>query len=256
MAQETRSSRAHWGSRFGFILAAAGSAIGLGNIWKFPYITGVYGGGAFVLIYIGCVILVGLPLMITELIIGRRGQENPVGAFQKLDRSGSPWQIAGWLGVASGFIILSFYSVVAGWAIAYIFKAAVGFSGTPDAISGQFGALVGSPGSSIFWHSIFMLLTVGIVIGGIREGIERWAKILMPALLFILIALAFYGIVFTDGGIKALSFLFEPDFSKLSAEGFLSALGHAFFTLSLGMGAMMMKTPRAVRTPLPPRKPR
>ncbi len=132
--------RGMWGSRLGFILAASGSAIGLGNIWKFPYITGVYGGGAFVLVYLGFVVIVGLPLMIAEFMIGRRAQENPVGAFQRLHRSGSPWQIAGWLGVASGFIILSFYSVVAGWALAYIFKAIAGFSGTAAEIQGQFGA--------------------------------------------------------------------------------------------------------------------
>ncbi len=231
--------RAHWTSRMGFILAATGSAIGLGNIWKFPYITGVYGGGAFVLVYLGSVIIVGLPLMIAELIIGRRAQENPVGAFQRLHRDGSPWQIAGWLGVASGFVILSFYSVVAGWALAYIFKALVGFEGTADQIQGQFSELVGSPTWSILWHTIFMTLTVGIVVGGIRNGIERWSKILMPALFIILFGLMFYGLFFTHGGMKAISFLFNPDFSKLSAEGVLSALGHAFFTLSLGMGAMI-----------------
>jgi NSS family neurotransmitter:Na+ symporter len=240
---ETRPSagrlRLHWGSRFGFILAAAGSAVGLGNIWKFPYITGVYGGGAFVLVYLGCVIIVGLPLMISELMIGRRAQENPVGAFQRLHRDGSPWQIAGWLGVASGFIILSFYSVIAGWAMAFVFKAIAGFEGTAEQITSQFGSLAGSASQSIFWHTLFMLLTIGIVIGGIQKGIERWSKILMPALGVILVGLMIYGLFFTHGGGKALSFLFNPDFSKLSAEGVLSALGHAFFTLSLGMGAMI-----------------
>ncbi len=230
--------RQHWGSRFGFILAASGSAIGLGNIWKFPYITGVYGGGAFVLVYLGCVLIVGLPLMIAELMIGRRGQENPVGAFQRLHRPGSPWQIAGWLGVASGFIILSFYSVIGGWSIAYIFKSFAGFAGGNAVIEGQFGALVDSPLRSIIWHTVFMALTIGIVIGGIQRGIERWAKILMPALGVILVCLMAYGLT-TSGGGKALNFLFNPDFSKFTAEGFLSALGHAFFTLSLGMGAMI-----------------
>ncbi|MFQ5499993.1 MAG: sodium-dependent transporter [Candidatus Zixiibacteriota bacterium] len=233
------AKRSHWGSRAGFIMAAAGSAIGLGNIWKFPYITGVYGGGAFVLVYLGCVVIVGLPLMIAEFMIGRRAQENPVGAFQRLHRDGSPWQIAGWLGVASGFIILSFYSVVAGWAIAYVFKSLAGFSGTPDQIQGQFGDLLASPGQVIFWHSLFMACTIGIVIGGIQGGIERWSKILMPALLVILTGLMFYGLFMTDGGMKALAFLFDPDFSKMSTEAVLSALGHAFFTLSLGMGAMI-----------------
>ncbi len=230
--------RGQWGTHIGFVLAATGSAIGLGNIWKFPYITGVYGGGAFVIVYLVCVLVVGLPLMIAELMIGRRGRENPVGAFQKLDRKGSPWQIVGWLGVASGFLILTFYSVIAGWALSYIEQAASGFAGTAEAIQQQFVNLAGSPGRSIFWHSIFMALTIGVVAGGIQKGIERWSKILMPTLGFILVALMFYGLS-TAGGPKALNFLFNPDFDKLSAEGVLSALGHAFFTLSLGMGAMI-----------------
>jgi len=231
--------RAHWGSRFGFILAAAGSAVGLGNIWKFPYITGVYGGGAFVLVYLGCVLIVGLPLMIAELMIGRRAQQNPVLAFQKLHREGSPWQSVGWLGVASGFVILSYYSVVAGWALAYIFESVAGFTGTAAEIQARFGDLVSSPTRSVLWHTIFMALTVGIVLGGIRRGIERWSKILMPALILILVGLMFYGLFATEGGTEALSFLFAPNFSELTGEGFLSALGHAFFTLSLGMGAMI-----------------
>jgi NSS family neurotransmitter:Na+ symporter len=239
MADGNTSLRDHWSTRFGFILAAAGSAIGLGNIWKFPYITGVYGGGAFVLVYLGCVLLVGLPLMIAELSIGRRAQQNPVGAFQKLHREGSPWQLTGWLGVASGFLILAFYSVVAGKAVAYIFKSLGGFSGTAEQIIAEYGTMVADPWISILWHTVFMVLTVGIVAGGVKQGIERWAKILMPALLVLLIALMFYGLFGTTGGAKAIDFLFKPDFSGLSAEGVLSALGHAFFTLSLGMGAMI-----------------
>jgi len=231
--------RQHWGSRLGFILAATGSAIGLGNIWKFPYITGDYGGGAFVLVYLVCVVVVGLPLMLAEFMIGRRGQENPVGAFQKLHRRGSPWQGAGWMGVSSGFLILSFYSIVAGWAMAYIFKAIAGFPGSPEQIQEQFTQLVLSPGDSILWHTVFMALTIGIVIGGIQHGIERWSKILMPLLFCILLGLMFYGLFNTHGGMEALRFLFRPDFHKLTAEGVLSALGHAFFTLSLGMGAMI-----------------
>ncbi|MCP4703560.1 MAG: sodium-dependent transporter [candidate division Zixibacteria bacterium] len=232
-------SRGNWGTRIGFIMAATGSAIGLGNIWKFPYITGVYGGGAFVFVYLFCVLIVGLPLMITELMIGRRTQRNPVGAFKTLHHEKSPWQVTGWLGVASGFLILSFYSIIAGWALAYIFKSIVGFSGSAEAIQGEFIELVTNSGLSIMWHSVFMGLTIAIVIGGVQKGIERWSKILMPLLLVMLIGLMFYGLFFTDGGSKALSFLFNPDFSSLSTEGILSALGHAFFTLSLGMGAMI-----------------
>ncbi len=232
-------ARGNWGSRFGFILAATGSAIGLGNIWKFPYITGDYGGGAFVLVYLVCVVIVGLPLMIAELMIGRRSQKNPVGAFKKLHKPNSWWQGTGWLGVSSGFVILSYYSVVAGWAIAYVFKSIVGFSGTSDQIQDQFGALASDPSMTIMWHTIFMVLCIGIVIGGVQKGIERWSKILMPTLFLILLGLMFYGLFVTEGGAKALNFLFKPDFSKLTAEAALSALGHAFFTLSLGMGAML-----------------
>jgi len=235
----TRADRGHWGTRLGFVLAAAGSAIGLGNVWKFPYITGEYGGGAFVLVYLVCVVIVGLPLMIAEFMIGRRAQENPVGAFQRLHRRGSLWQGVGWLGVTSGFVILSFYSVVAGWALAYVFKSIVGFSGTAEHIQSQFINLVLSPRDSILWHTTFMVLCIAIVIGGVQRGIERWSKILMPALLCLLLGLMFYGLFCTGGGVKALAFLFKPDFSRLSCEGVLSALGHAFFTLSLGMGAMI-----------------
>lgn len=233
------TSRGNWGTRIGFIMAATGSAIGLGNIWKFPYITGIYGGGAFVFVYLFCVLIVGLPLMITEFMIGRRAQKNPVGAFKKLHHDKSPWQLTGWLGVASGFLILSFYSVIAGWALAYIFKSIVGFTGSAEAIQSEFIELVTNSKLSIMWHTIFMGLTMAIVIGGVREGIERWSKILMPLLLALLLGLMFYGLAFTHGGAAALSFLFDPDFSSLSTEGILSALGHAFFTLSLGMGAMI-----------------
>jgi NSS family neurotransmitter:Na+ symporter len=233
------SSRGQWGSRVGFILAAAGSAIGLGNIWKFPYITGEYGGGAFVLVYIGCVIIVGLPLMISELIIGRHSRLNTVGAFKAMHHPGSWWQSVGWLGIASGFIILSFYSVIAGWALSYIFKSIAGFAGTAEQIQDQFGALAGNAPISILWNTIFMALNVAIVMGGVKGGIERWSKILMPSLFLILLGLVFYGMFGTHGGSQALAFLFEPNFHELSAEAVLSALGHAFFTLSLGMGAMI-----------------
>ncbi len=231
--------RGNWATKFGFVLAAVGSAVGLGNMWKFPYITGVYGGGAFVLVYLVCILIVGVPIMVAELMIGKRTQRNPVGAFQELAGKKSSWKYVGWLGVISGFLILSFYSVVAGWSMAYIFKAIAGFSGSVSDIKSQFTSLKTNPGMSILWHTIFMGLTIGIVSGGIKRGIERWSKILMPTLIVILLGLTFHGLFFTDGGIKALAFLFKPDFSKLSADGILSALGHCFFTLSLGMGAMI-----------------
>jgi len=231
--------RGQWASHIGFVLAATGSAIGLGNIWKFPYITGEFGGGAFVLVYLGCVVLIGLPIMISELMIGRRSKRDPVGAFQKVHRENSPWRFTGWLGVITGFFILSFYSVVAGWALAFVFKAIAGFHGSPSEIQAQFTNLATDPFGSIFWHTIFMILTIGIVIGGVKGGIERCSKILMPTLFCILLGLMIYGLFFTKGGGQAITFLFKPDFSKLTSDAVLSALGHAFFTLSLGMGVMI-----------------
>ncbi|HOP08264.1 MAG TPA: sodium-dependent transporter [candidate division Zixibacteria bacterium] len=235
----SQSTRGNWGTHLGFILAAAGSAIGLGNIWKFPYITGDYGGGAFVLVYLLSVVVVGLPAMLAELIIGRRSQKSPVGAFQAMHRKGSPWRLTGWLGILSGFVILAIYSVIAGWSMAYVYKSLQGFSGSAADIMEQFDALAGSAFDTSVWHTLFMVLCTLIVIGGVQRGIERWNKILMPLLVIILVGLATYGIIATHGGGQAIAFLFKPDFSKLSAEGVLSALGHAFFTLSLGMGAMI-----------------
>jgi NSS family neurotransmitter:Na+ symporter len=237
------SGRSHWGSRFGFILAASGSAVGLGNIWKFPYITGEYGGGAFVLVYLGCVLLVGLPLMYSELIIGRRAGKDVLGAMRKLtshcgdmgkDLSG----FAGMMGIASGFLILSFYSVVGGWAIHFFW---VSLDLIPMAQGGAdetFGALAGSWKVSTLWHTVFMALVISVVARGVHDGIERVCSRLMPALIGILLILLVY-VGFTGGLGASLAFLFRPDFSKLSGEGALEALGHAFFTLSLGMGAMV-----------------
>jgi NSS family neurotransmitter:Na+ symporter len=184
-------------------------------------------------------VIVGLPLMLAELMIGRKAEVNPVGAFQKLHKPYSAWAGTGWLAVVATFLIMSFYCVVAGWALAFIFKSIVGFSGTPDQIQGEFLNLAGSAGQSILWHTLFLAASIAIVIGGIQRGIERWSKILMPLLFAILLGLMLYGLFGTDSGIEALNFLFNPNFSELSAEGMLSALGHAFFTLSIGMGIMI-----------------
>ena len=166
--------RGHWGSRLGFILAAAGSAVGLGNIWGFPYMTGRNGGGLFVLIYLIAVALVGLPIMMAELFIGRTAQNSPVGAFRSLSRPGSPWIGVGWVGVFAAFIILSFYSVIAGWSMHYIWLSVTdGFAGrTPDEISNMFSSLAANPELCTIWHGIFMLLTIGIVAGGVKGGLE------------------------------------------------------------------------------------
>lgn len=234
------AGRTSWGSRLGFVLAAAGSAIGLGNIWKFPYITGKNGGGAFVLVYLGCIVLVGLPIMLAELLIGRQGQRDAVGSFVALEGKSSPWRLVGWGAVAASFILFSYYAVVAGWSFDYVYKAALGgLQGrSPSEIEALFGSLVASPGRVIFWQGLFVLATVGIVLGGIRSGIERWSKILLPALFGLLVLLFIQGLL-SPGGKPALHFMFHADFGQLTPQTLLDALGHAFFTLSLGAGVMI-----------------
>lgn len=232
--------RENWDSKFGFILAATGSAIGLGNIWKFPFITGQYGGAAFVLTYLVCIALIGLPVMLIEFALGRKTQLNPVGAFKTLAPK-TPWFFAGGLGVASGFVILSYYSVVAGWTLGYVFMAVFGtfqeFTNPVDA-EVYFTAYGGNTFYSLLTHFVFIFLCIFVVIKGIKSGIERWSKILMPLLLVILIVLVIRGLTLPDAE-KGVNFLFKPDFSKLNGNSILVALGHAFFTLSLGMGAMI-----------------
>ena len=237
------NTRGGFATRFGFIFAAAGSAVGLGNIWKFPYITGEYGGGAFVLVYLACILLVGLPLMYAELVIGRRGGKDVLGGLLKLTSAhGSGARdlslSAGGMAVASGFLILSFYSVVAGWAIHFFWVALGVISMDPAGAAATFTAVSGNPLLSSVWHTLFMLMTVAVVARGVDGGIERLCSRLMPALVGILLILLVY-VGFTGGLAESLSFLFKPDFSKLSGEAVLEALGHAFFTLSLGMGAMV-----------------
>jgi len=230
----------------GFILAATGSAIGLGNLWKFPYITLENNGGAFVLVYIACVALVGAPIMMAEILVGRKTQLSPVGAFKKLADGrpgGASWSLLGFLGVLAGFTILSYYSVVAGWTIHYTWLALSGklseLAASPEVLGTYFGNefLADGP-SQVRYHVLFMGLTVGAVFFGVRGGIERVAKILMPTLFLILVTLVIYSTT-TPGFGQAMSFLFNPDFSSLTTGSVLEALGHAFFTLSLGMGAML-----------------
>ena len=232
-------NREEWRSRLGFVLAATGSAVGLGNLWKFPYITYENNGGSFVLTYLICIVLVGLPIMIAEILIGRRANRNPVGAFKVLMPKSPMWQIIGWLGIATGFIILSYYSVVAGWTMEYSIRCMTGhFSEmSAEAIASSFGEFLGNPAKQMLWHGVFMGLTLAIVVGGVSKGIERWAKILMPILVSILVGLMFYSLS-TGAGVRALRFLFNFS-SPITAHGVLEALGHAFFTLSLGLGVML-----------------
>jgi NSS family neurotransmitter:Na+ symporter len=219
------------------------SSTGLGNIWKFPYITGEYGGGAFVLVYLGCVLIVGLPLMYSELIIGKRGGRSPLGSLRALTGHRNAVgrdlsEFTGGLAVLCGFLILSFYSVVAGWAIHFLWVSMDLIPLSPEGAGVTFGNLVGDWRLSMLWHTVFMGMVVGVVSRGVHDGIERACMRLMPALIGILILMLVY-VAVTGGLARSLTFLFRPDFHKLTGEAVLEALGHAFFTLSLGMGAMI-----------------
>jgi NSS family neurotransmitter:Na+ symporter len=220
------ASRGNWGSRVGFILAAAGSAVGLGNIWRFPYITGKNGGALFVLIYIGCVLVLGLPVMLAEFALGRATTRNPVGAFAAI-RPGTKWKATGYLGVVTGVMILSFYSVIAGWTLGYCYKSLSGrfaAMGRVQALA-LFRSFIASPWQPVLLLAIFMALTVIIVAKGVSGGLEKYSKILMPALFMIMVLL--------------MLFYLKPDFAKINGRVFLEAMGQAFFSLSLGMGTML-----------------
>jgi len=243
MAERT-SIHGMWSSRLAFILAATGSAVGLGNVWKFPYITGENGGGAFVLVYLLCVLMIGIPIMMAEVLLGRRGRQSPINTMRTLAHEESRhgfWQIVGWGGVVAGFLIISYYSVIAGWAIAYVFRAAsASFSDlTGEAAKELFGALVGDPERLLAWHTIFMVMTTVVVSRGVRSGLEQAVRFLMPTLFVLLLVLVGYATT-TGKFMEGLEFLFVADFSALSQGAVLTAMGHAFFTLSLGMGAIMM----------------
>ncbi len=232
--------RGVWGSKIGFVLAAAGSAIGLGNIWRFPYVTGENGGAAFVILYVFLVLIIGAPVMVAELTIGRRTQRNPVGAFRLLSKN-RLWSWVGVLGVLTGIGILSYYSVVAGWTLGYFIKSISGtFTGDFSATESVkvFTSFVQNPAVAIGLLFCFVCLTGLVVMGGISHGIERWAKILMP-LLFILLLLLTLRSVTLPGATKGLSFYLKPDFSEMTIGTFGSALGQALFSLSLGMGTML-----------------
>jgi len=233
-------TRQHWGSRLGFLMACAGSAIGLGNIWKFPYIAGENGGGLFIFIYLICIFAVGIPIMVCEFAIGRASQKSPVEAFGQLSGESRGWRGVGWLGVLAAFVLLSYYSVVAGWAMHYVYLSLTGFGGASDAgaIGSIFGRIYADGAVNLLWHAVFMGLTTAIVLGGVQSGIERASRVLMPVLFGIMILLLIKAVTMPGFG-KAFEFVFSPDASKLKPAGVLEALGHSFFTLSLGMGAMM-----------------
>ena len=239
-----------WSSRALFVLAAAGSAVGLGNIWKFPYIAGENGGGAFVLVYLASVAGIGLPLLMTELLIGRRGGADPITSLQTIagrELRSRNWQLVGWASVLCAFLVLSFYSVVAGWAMAYVgyalegtFQAAVQSPrGLAAPIGAKFEQLLASPSRLILWHTLFTALTIWIAARGVRRGVEKATRFLMPGMLVLLLALAAFAAIATGRLDEAVRFLFRPDFAALTPMSLLTAVGHAFFTLSLGAGCMI-----------------
>ena len=224
----------------GFVLAAAGSAIGLGNIWMFPFRAGQNGGAAFVVVYLAAVALVGIPVMIAEILLGRATRRNPVGAFRVL-RPGRLWEIPGWLGVAAGFVILSYYGVVAGWALNYVWMAVSGTllsSSQGGGVPQVFASLTADGPRQVAWQAAFMVLTIVVVSRGVEAGIERASKVLMPMLFALVLILLGFSLN-SDGAREGLDFMLNPRFSELGWSGVLAALGQAFFSLSLGMGAMI-----------------
>ncbi|UTW55241.1 sodium-dependent transporter [Kordiimonas sp. SCSIO 12610] len=236
------SSNAQWSSRWAFIMAAVGSAVGLGNIWGFPYEAGQGGGGAFVLIYLFFVFVIGMPLLIAELSLGRRGRMSPIGSMKKIaeeEGKSTLWQLIGWSGVIGAFIVISFYSVVGGWVLAYVVKALSGFSGlAADSSAEVFTSFIADPYLPIISHAAFMGITIFIVAKGVEGGLEKAVTFLMPALFVLLVGLVIYS-AFTGAFAQTLSFLFAPDFSKLTLNVALNALGQSFFSLSLALGSIM-----------------
>lgn len=227
--------RDSWGSKLGFIMAAAGSAVGLGNIWKFPFTAGENGGGAFVLIYLLFVIVIGFSVMLTEFAVGRKNNLAAVGAYKSVDRR---WTFAGVLGVLSGFLIMGFYPVVGGWALAYVVKVFGGLLNSPDTIGSSFDAFITNPIQPLIWMVVYLILNIAIVARGVSTGIEKAGKVLMPILFTILIVISIKGLTL-DGAWAGMEFLFKPDFSAIDGTVILAALGQAFFSLSLGMGCMI-----------------
>ncbi|WP_424993781.1 sodium-dependent transporter [Oceanicaulis sp.] len=237
------SAHGTWSSRFGFLMAAIGSLVGLGNFWRFPYTAGENGGAAFVLIYLVCVVLIAFPILMAELSVGRHARRSAVGSTRKMafDAGASEmWSITGWVGMAGGVMILCFYSVVAGWVAAYVFKMLSGgmIGMEPSAVSDAFGQLVGDTRTVVLWHTAFMIVTVGIVCFGVIKGIERTVSILMPLFFLMLVGMVIYAGLTADMG-AAMQYLFAPDFSKITAQTFLEALGQAFFSIGVGSAIMI-----------------
>ncbi|MDR0519160.1 MAG: sodium-dependent transporter [Clostridiales Family XIII bacterium] len=228
--------REQFGSQFGLIMAAVGSAVGLGNIWRFSYIAGVNGGGAFLVVYLLCVLLIGLPVLIAELTIGRRSGLSTVSAFREL-APGTFWWVAGAIGVLASTAIACYYPAVAGWSLGYVFESIANWSGMTADTAAAFGEFSAGPKSYIF-AAAALALAMAILIRGVAAGIEKWSKMLMPALGGIMVILVIRSVTLPGAG-AGVAFLLMPDFSEFTVGGFLDALGHSFYSLSLGMGVMI-----------------
>ena len=232
-----QTERANFGSRLGIVLATAGSAVGLGNVWRFPTMTGEHGGAAFILIYVVCVLLLGVPCMLNEFIIGRRAQSNTARAYERL-AGNTPWRFIGYFGVFTGFLITGYYVVVAGWCMQYTFTSLTGqLDGSPEAVAGYFEEFSSNPWKPIVTMLAFMLITHVVIVRGVEKGIERASKLMMPLLFILLIVIAVAACLLPDAS-RGISFLFSPDFSKVDSSTLLGALGQAFYSLSLGMGCL------------------
>lgn len=233
----SQKERAKFGSKLGMILTTAGGAVGLGNVWRFPYMTGQNGGAAFILIYIGCILLLGLPCMISEFIIGRHAASNTARAYTKLS-NGTPWKWVGYLGVLTGFLITGYYAVVSGWCLQYGMASVVNYlHGSPEYFKTYFTDFSTNPWKPIVWASIILLITHYIIIHGVRNGIERASKVMMPAL-FILLLVLVVASCLLPGAERGVEFLLKPDFSKVTKDVFLGALGQSFYSLSIAMGCI------------------
>ena len=233
----SKTERANFGSKLGIILATAGSAVGLGNVWRFPYMTGQNGGAVFIVIYVICVLVLGIPCMISEFIVGRHGQANTARAFRKL-ADGTPWTVIGYMGVLTGFLITGYYAVVSGWCLQYIWASLVGhLQGDPEYFKAYFADLSSDPVKPVLWTFVMLGITYLVVEHGIRDGIEKVSKMLMPTLFVLLLIIVIASCMLPDAG-KGIEFLLKPDFTKINGDVFLGALGQSFYSLSIAMGCL------------------
>ena len=231
------NERDNFGSKLGVILATAGSAVGLGNVWRFPYMAGENGGAVFIIIYVLCVLLLGIPCMVSEFIVGRHGHANTARAYRELS-NGTPWALIGYMGVLTGFLITGYYAVVSGWCLQYVWASLIGhLHGDPEYFKTYFAALSGDPVKPVVWTVVILGITYLIIEHGVRDGIERASKLLMPTLFFLLLVIVVASCML-PGAEKGIEFLFKPDYSKITSDVFLGALGQSFYSLSIAMGCL------------------